>query len=183
MFIRELILKLAYWTPLIALLVSSLGLIALKRLSGRAPWARRLAAPAFYFISLPIATLLVTIELLAWMVDYFGTMMFLDWKISRVVGSVDLLSGFWLADREAPFETFVLGVFVIVLLVAIAASCQVLKWALSHQDWSANPPGKAKNRVKAALLLFVFLWAWTAVRSVVVDSDGGLLFLVNLYFP
>src|SRR6266566_5867613 len=35
---RELILELTYWTPLVALLLLSLGLIALKRISGLPPW-------------------------------------------------------------------------------------------------------------------------------------------------
>jgi hypothetical protein len=182
MFTRELILKLAYWTPLIALLVSSLGLIALKRLSGRAPWARRLAAPPFYFISLPIATLLATTELLVWMVDSFENMF--HWRkeswLLRLVGD---LSDVWLAVRQAPFEMFGLGIFVIVLLVAMAASCQVLKWALSHQDWSTNPPAKVRNRVKTAFPLFVFVWTWTSVSYVVVDLDGGPFFLTSVFFP
>lgn len=64
---RELILELTYWTPLVALLLLSLGLIALKRISGLPPWAERMAAPPFYFVSLPIATLIVGMEMFVWM--------------------------------------------------------------------------------------------------------------------
>ncbi len=65
---RELILELTYRTPLITLLLSSLGLIALKRISALPLWAERLAGPSFYFVSLPIATLIVGMEMFLWMV-------------------------------------------------------------------------------------------------------------------
>ena len=71
MLTRQLLLELAYWTPPVALLVSSLGLIALKCISGLSPWAKRSTAPPFYFVSLPIATLTVGVEMLMWMIHFF----------------------------------------------------------------------------------------------------------------
>src|SRR5689334_15673565 len=46
-----------WWAPLAALIVTSLGLVALKRMSNLPPWLARLIAPPFYLVSLPIATL------------------------------------------------------------------------------------------------------------------------------
>jgi hypothetical protein len=46
------------FAPLAALLLVSLGLVVLKRRSGVSLWMARLAAPPFYPVSLPIATLL-----------------------------------------------------------------------------------------------------------------------------
>lgn len=63
---RQLILELIYWIPLGALLMSSLGLIALRRLSRLPIWLERVAALPFYFVSLPMATLLVGAEMLVW---------------------------------------------------------------------------------------------------------------------
>jgi len=65
---RRLIFEMIYWLPLVVLLVSSLGLVALWRVSGLPPWLQRLAALPFYVISLPIATLLAGVEMLAWTV-------------------------------------------------------------------------------------------------------------------
>jgi len=50
---RQLTLELAYWTPLVTLLLLSLGLIALECITGLSPWAKRLVAPPFYFIRCP----------------------------------------------------------------------------------------------------------------------------------
>jgi hypothetical protein len=74
--LRRLILELIAGAPLIALLLSSLGLIMLKRISGLPPWVRRLTIPPFYFVSLSIATLIIGMEVLV--VDVFA------WLIRRV---------------------------------------------------------------------------------------------------
>jgi hypothetical protein len=50
--------------PLAALLLVSLGLAVLKRRSSLSPWMARLAAPPFYLVSLPIATLIAGAEML-----------------------------------------------------------------------------------------------------------------------
>ena len=67
---RELLPELTYWTPLIALVLSSLGLIALKPISGLPPRAQRLATPPFYFVSLPIETLIAGMEMFVWIVAH-----------------------------------------------------------------------------------------------------------------
>ena len=65
MSLGELILELIAWAPLIALLLSSLALVVLKRISGLPPWVRRLTIPPFYFVSLSIAMLTIGMEVLA----------------------------------------------------------------------------------------------------------------------
>lgn len=52
--------------PVVALFLLSLGLIALKQVPGLSRQAMRLVAPPFYFVSLPIATLIVGLETPIW---------------------------------------------------------------------------------------------------------------------
>ena len=58
------LIQLLRWAPLAALILASLGLLALKRISNRPPWLARLTAPPFYLVSLPIATLVAGAEML-----------------------------------------------------------------------------------------------------------------------
>jgi hypothetical protein len=53
-----LLFLLSAFLPLVALLLVSLGLVVLKRRSSLPAWLARLAAPPFYLVSLPIATLI-----------------------------------------------------------------------------------------------------------------------------
>ena len=62
--IIDWLMWLLWWAPLAALIVTSLGLVALKRISNLSPWLARLTAPPFYLVSLPIATLIVGAEML-----------------------------------------------------------------------------------------------------------------------
>ncbi len=55
---------LSFCIPLVVLLLVSLSLVVLKRRSNLRPWLSRLAAPPFYLVSLPIATLTVGAEML-----------------------------------------------------------------------------------------------------------------------
>ena len=58
---RALVIVWSVWllllTPLLVLLLVSIGLAVLKRRSGLPVWLARLAAPPLYLVSLPIATL------------------------------------------------------------------------------------------------------------------------------
>jgi hypothetical protein len=60
----DLLSLLSFSVPLASLLLVSLWLVALKRRSNLRPWLSRLAAPPFYLVSLPIATLIVGAEML-----------------------------------------------------------------------------------------------------------------------
>jgi hypothetical protein len=88
--IRELILGLMVWAPLIALVLSSLGLIVLKRISGLPPWVRRLTIPPFYFVSLSIVTLTIGMEVLV--VDVFAWLslfdVYHDWQWTIFMGAL-----------------------------------------------------------------------------------------------
>src|SRR5581483_10777789 len=60
----RLITLLSFLVPVAALLLVSFSLVVLKRRSNLRPWLSRLAAPPFYLVSLPIATLVVGAEML-----------------------------------------------------------------------------------------------------------------------
>jgi hypothetical protein len=92
-----------YWAPLIVLLASSFGLVALKRFSRRPPWTERLVRPPFYFVSLPIATLLAGIEMLALsllfvlsLLIFYGAYAIYNKPILLLLSSARSCSGFWL---------------------------------------------------------------------------------------
>jgi len=63
---RRLIFEMIYWMPLVMLFISSLGLIALKQVSGLPTWLERAATPPFYSVSLPVAALVVAAERFLW---------------------------------------------------------------------------------------------------------------------
>ena len=186
MSLRELIVELIAWAPLIALLLSSLGLIILKRISGLPPWAQRLAVPPFYFVSLPIATLTIGMKVLV----LYG---YAVWQLSHIFFDrlstlfcllLSLCFGFWL-----PFSFCCLAPFPITLFLAgfttagvlglimnatpderlvVVAFCAAqlvsghLLWrTLWRDDAREYLSNKSMQHVRALLLLFAFAWTFS----------------------
>jgi hypothetical protein len=165
---RQLVLELAYWTPLVTLLLLSLGLIALERITGLSPWAKRLIWPPFYFISLPVATLVVGMEMLTWIVRFF-------------------LSG----PPDVDSLTLFLGnLYVFLLMLAAFPLLAILGYGLfaalvfsgltlgrvflDEEDWKC-PALETKRRLTAIVLLAAFVWAWVTIRYLIVDWETPLV--------
>jgi len=163
----QLILELTYWTPLIALVLSSLGLIALKRISGLPLWAERLAAPPFYFVSLPIATLIMGMEMFVWMVHVVK-------KIDSFSASYGLLDhvlfllGVLRFYLFVPIKALIAGIFSAVLLTAQVMSVYVLWRTLLRENRGKDPASRARHRLKAVVLFSCFVLAWLSMKYLIV---------------
>src|SRR5262249_18028014 len=100
---KPILLELMYCMPLVALVVASLLLIALKRISSLPVPVKRLAAPPFYCVSLPIATLIVGAEILALILYVFAD----DIRVSEWHTFVlRELFVFYLSAKIFPFASF-----------------------------------------------------------------------------
>jgi len=173
---------LMYWAPLIALLVLSLGLVALKRISALPPWLERLAAPPFYLVSLPVATLLACLEVLVWyalctlailaLVDMSWSVIF--FPVVQVV----------LTCTGSPTPLVALlaaGISFIGFCAAPFVSGYLLWRTLWHKDERECPSNRAKQRRRAVLPLFVFVCAFVVLRYVVLFLWGsGVLHILKL---
>ncbi|WP_426425321.1 hypothetical protein [Bradyrhizobium genosp. A] len=170
--LRELTRQLAYWTPLIALLLLSLVLVGLKRVSAPSPWTERLLRPPFYFVSLPIATLTAGMEMLAWVIHY----------LTEGAGEVSLgalflakLFALSLLVRIFPLESFVFAIVSGVFVAALAlSSYSLLRTPLREGDLRC-PARQTKRRLEAVFLLAAFVWAWVSVRYVIVHWETPLV--------
>jgi len=174
---QELILELTYWTPLIMLLLSSLGLIALKRTSALPPWAKRLAAPSFYFVSLPIATLIVWIEMLAWIVAWVYALKEVYAGFPMPFRWLDVIFLIWDAPWNDLLQLYPVGILVavisfVVFCVAPFVSGRMLWRTLRREDERKYPSNRARQHLGTLLLLFVFAWAFLSVRTFVLFVAG-----------
>jgi len=149
-----------YWIPLVALLVSSLGLVALKRVSGLPPWLERVAALPFYFVSFPIAALIIAAEQLAW-------------GVRRLILNPDLgpylfgllWSFFWVDSLFEIVFPLTLATVLLEPFVVLLASGYLLWWTVRSDDPRKIPSNWARQTLLALILLFVFAWAFLAIRN------------------
>jgi hypothetical protein len=168
----EVILESMYWIPLVALLVSSLGLVALKRVSGLPLWLERVAAPPFYFVSFPVATLLAGAELLIWTgadVYYFGwafvcSLLFVVWD-SFSVDPAGTLGAFGYANFcVAPFAVLFLSGYML--------------WrTIGRQRERSHSSGVAMRPLRTLVPLFVFVWAFLTLRDNILSIAPSSLHL------
>lgn len=170
-----------YWLPLIALVLSSLGLIVLKRVSGLPPWVQRLTDPPFYFVSVPIATLIVGIEILAiGVLAYVGwCLVYHNWLLG--IGLIFL----WTVCLVTGFSPPVLTDQVVGLLpdtVVLVAFCAAqflggrLLWRTLWRDSEREyPSNKTMQHLKILFLLFVFARVFLNIRHFVLTNGGGAL--------
>jgi hypothetical protein len=164
-----LLFLLSYSVPLLALLLVSLWLVVLKRRSGLPAWQARLAAPPFYLVSLPIATLIVGAEMLGW---YF---LLLLWCLS-LGPFLEVLSAFpfvippWFAFPVL-FDSgvYLPGIYgsLIGFWTATFVSGHLLwgtVWRENHHQTSSRI---ASRPLRALLLLICFAWAFFYLVSYV----------------
>ncbi len=164
---RQLTLELAYWTPLVTLLLLSLGFIALERITRPPPWAKRLVAPPFYFISLPLATLVVGMEMLIGVIHFFlsGPLDIDSWRLLFVGNLFFLL--FMLATSPV-LTILVLVIFGYGLFAALVFSGLMLgRVFLDEEDWKC-PVMETKRHLTAIILLVAFVCSWISIRYAIV---------------
>jgi hypothetical protein len=146
--------------PLFVLFVSSLGIIALKRISRLQRWAVRLAAPPFYFVSLPIATVIATSEIVTWI----SAALYLTYGPYLIGASgwegVIIL---WSFFQGQPLLTLLVGGS----FAWMFASIGLLWRTLRQVDGQGSASKNAQQRLRALLLLLAFMWPWVSIGYLV----------------
>ena len=137
--------------PLLVLLVSSLGLIALKRISRLPRWAARLAAAPFYLVSLPIATVTAGLDLFTSISAVLYLLLKPYWPWDWQLGALIL----W---DFSPVVTLLAGTSFAWMFVSA-----YLLWRTLRKEEEQGSSSKNAQRRRALLLLFGFTWAWGSV--------------------
>ncbi len=154
--------------PLAALVLVSFGLAVLKRRSGLSPWIAQLAAPPFYLVSLPIATLTAGANMLG-----VYSLVILDGLLSPYGFSWNVVfERFFnvalaalIAVLFSPYISFELfGLMIVALPIGFWAAVFVsgyLFWrTVWHEDRGQASSDVTRQRRRGALLLVVFAWAF-----------------------
>jgi hypothetical protein len=166
------LLPLLFCVPLAALLLVSLCLVVLKRRSNLRPWLSRLAAPPFYLVSRPVATLIVGAEML-------GCYLLLLLSILSPRPLSVALRGFpYLILPVEAFpptfssESYLLAVFG--SLIAFWAATFISGFLLWRTVWRENrrhASSRVDSRLLPALFLFIcFAWAFFYLVSYIHQS-------------
>jgi len=178
----KVVIELACWTPPIVLILLWLGLIAARSISRPLPWAGRLVAPPFHFVSLPIATLIAGMEMLIWVfhdLSEFAGMIFDDrWR--DAISFVLYLLMFALISF--PFASFVLVMLGYTLFAALAFSGAMLGIVLLHGDDWTGPASKKSRRLVAMGLLAAFLWTWASSTYAFTHWESPINSLMSNFF-
>ena len=178
MSLGELILELIAWAPLIALLLSSLALVVLKRISGLPPWVRRLTIPPFYFVSLSIAMFTIGMEVMAgYVVGLLGIFdVYHGWPDRIFWGALIILlvPDFGIVrDWEASMDVIaciVVPVFFIAFWVAQFVSSRLLWRSLWRDDEREYPSNTTMRSLGVLLLLLVFVGELLNIRHAVLSK-------------
>lgn len=166
---------LLFCIPLAVLLLVSLSLVVLKRRSNLRPSLSRLAAPPFYLVSLPIATLIVGAEMLG---GYF-LLLLLILYMGLFPDILRVFPFFILPWYAFPF-VFGSGLYLPVVygsLIAFWAAMFISGFLLWRTVWRENhhqPSSRVASRLLRTLLLFI-CFAWTFFYLVVYVHQLGLL--------
>ncbi|WP_159731883.1 hypothetical protein [Methylosinus sp. Ce-a6] len=164
----QLMLELAYWLPLVVLVLVSLAMVALKRIPSLPSWAERIRTRPFYMISFPIVTLIVGVELLLFIVRTFRMWFYYvspsDWFIFGV-GSLVRLSLIW------PRETFIALASGCAVCVALVTSFSAVRHELSYEDREDLVANKANDQLKGLTLAIAFIWTWLSLRYVIIHLE------------
>src|ERR1700744_111987 len=165
--IFEPIFELTYKAPLVALLLTSLGLIALKlvlkRVSGLPLWMQRVMAPPFYFISLPVATLLVGTVLLATSARGICRLILAPEALNFLIAA-----SLWVLPRYDPVAWLRLLNFFIAPFVVLPISGYMLWRTLSDVNGHRLP---SRHRLRALLLVLAFAWAVLSISPGILVSS------------
>jgi hypothetical protein len=162
--------ELTHRTPLIAFVLPSLGLIALKWIAGLPPWAQRLSVPPFYFVSLPFATLVVGVEMFVWMVTYVRELK----RLYGVNSSLEIILLIWrgfgclLQIFPVTISLFIISFLVFCVLPFVSA--RMLCRTLQEKDARKYPSNGAKH-LGVWLLLFVFAWTFLVVSTSILLAE------------
>jgi hypothetical protein len=167
----ELILELAYWTPPTALVLSSLGLIGLKRVSGLPLWAQRLVAPPFYFVAVPIATLVAGLELVAWSVLFTWLDPFAE---GLGIAALAVAASILVDEVSAGVHDYpaIAATAPLLFCVAMFASGYSLWRMLRWRERLDQPFGRARHVGGALVLLLAFAWVFACNRSFILIFRG-----------
>jgi hypothetical protein len=165
--------------PLAALLVMSLGLVVLKRRSGLSPRLARLAAPPFYLVSLPIATLIAGADMLG-----LYSLVILDGLLSPYGFSwnvvferfFNVVLAALIAVLFSPYVSFELfGLMIVTLPIgfwAAAFASGYLFWrTVWHEGRHQASSRVTRQRRRGVLLLVFFAWAFIYLVTFI----GGLM--------
>jgi hypothetical protein len=167
---QELIIKLTYWTPLIAFVLSSLGLIALRWIPGLPPWAQRLSASPFYFVSLPFATLVVGLEMFVWMVAYVFELKEL-YAVDRSLEIILLIwrgFGCFLQVFPVAISLFISSFLVFCVLPFVSAR---MLWRALRQQGERKYSSNGARHFGVLLLLFVFAWTFLVMTTSILLAE------------
>jgi hypothetical protein len=149
------VLALVLWAPLIALFLMSLSLIAARFLPGIPRWAKRLTAPPFYFVSLPVATLIVGMEIPLWLL-YLAC----EWMVGVPVARDAIIDRFYIMWAVALFLPVGSPVVVISYLLAMAVSgCTLWRSLVSQEQKGMRPLVRTNTFLKVVVLSASFMWA------------------------
>jgi hypothetical protein len=169
-YVIDWLTSLLWWAPLAALIMTSLGLVALKRRSNLPPWLARLTAPPFYLVSLPIATLVAGAEMLGLycfvVLDLllhsrvFWFMLYAQFSRAAMFGLVIPLPLFIVFFPNIPVLAFALMfILPIGFWAAIGVSGYLLWRTVWHEDHHQPSPSMARQHLRGLLLLLLFEWA------------------------
>jgi hypothetical protein len=167
------LIALAYWAPLVALLVLSLGLIALKRVSQLPPWVRRLVVPPFYVVSLPVAALLAGADMLSCMLWFvyqaFVNLLMGDWHL--LLEDWRYVPGLILLMLHAIFRMYRAKLFWsgICFAVALVISGRSLWRTLWHEHGRECSSSRTRHYLRALLLVLAFVCPWLILRIFILD--------------
>jgi len=169
----ELILELIYWAPLVALLVTSLGLVALKRVSGLPVWLQRVVTPRFYLVALPLATLLVGMEMLAWNVRTIH-------RITTFFGGPEAILYFAYDLRDTfpdhPVGTLLLVNSFMAPFVVLIISGYMLWRVLGRR----GEPERSRG-LRALLAGLVFAWVFLTIRYEILFVAHGPFWHLRIF--
>jgi hypothetical protein len=157
--LAALLIMLSLFGPPVALLLVSLGLIVLKKRSSLPAWIVRLTTPPFYLISLPIATLIVSAE----MVGVYCLLLFanISWSFyfdhlfSSILSALlpfSLVLGHYASLRFGSFVGFWTAIFI---------NGYLLWRTVWRREYHHQPSSRIAGRLlRALLLLLCFAWAY-----------------------
>lgn len=155
--------------PLATLLVSSLLLVGLQRVSGLPHWLQRLVAPPFYFVSLPFATLTVGIELLAWLAPGIHRLALMSASFLLFMPLSLLI---WLLYEPLAALT---GANLLVAPLAVFIASGFMLWRTVGQEKERGPVlSEARQKRRALFLVTIFVWGILTLSDFLFRLSGRL---------
>lgn len=149
--------------PLVTLVGASLLLVALKRVSGLPRWLQRVVDPPFYLVSLPLATLIVGTELLAWVAPAVHHLALVPSSLMLtplyflIGSSYDPIAACTIANcLVAPFAVFFSSIFML--------------WRTLGRRKEGEPFVTQKRMV--LFLVIVFAWGFLTLSEFLFQASG-----------